>query len=100
MRRRTLLRVILGLTVLAYMPSLPTRAVADPVTSIAARAWRWEDLPGTGGLQVHSTRAVTVTWAAGVVTAGPLRLAMPDPGTGRVDAPGPGWGVALRRSAR
>lgn len=99
MKRRTLLRVILGLTLLTSLPAGLRNATADPVASIDARAWRWEDLPGTGGLQVHCTRAVTVSWAQGVVTAGVLRLPMPAPGE-RIDMPGPGWGIAVRRSAR
>ena len=102
MRRRTLLRVILGIALLALTPAVPRYASAAPapVTSLTLPAWTWRELPGTGGLQVHSTRAVTVTWEAGVVTVGGLlRLAMPGPGE-RHDMPGPGWGAAVRRSAR
>lgn len=104
MKRRTLLRVILGVTLIALLPGAALRTAAagpatDPVTSLQVPAWAWRELPGTGGLQVHSTRAVTVTWAAGVVTAGPISLPMPVPGE-RYDAPGPGWGVAVRRVAR
>jgi hypothetical protein len=101
MRRRTLLRVILGVALLALTPAVPRYAsAADPVTSLQVPAWQWRELPGTGGLQVHSTRATTVTWAAGVVTVGGLlRLTMPGPGE-RHDMPGPGWGVAVRRTAR
>lgn len=104
MRRRTLLRVILGVALLALTPAVPryasAAAVPVPGTSLALPAWTWRELPGTGGLQVHSTRAATVTWAAGVVTVGGLlRLTMPGPGE-RHDMPGPGWGAAVRRSAR
>jgi hypothetical protein len=73
-------------------------AAADP-SPLAVKAWKWTTLPGTG-IEVHSTRAVTVTWTPdGTVTA-PLALAPPpagsDRGTQHVTS-GPGYGIALRR---
>jgi hypothetical protein len=98
--RRGFLRGLLGVLAVATLPaaSAAPAAAADP-RSIAVKAWRWTELPGTG-LEVHATRAVTVTYAPdGTVTA-PLPLAPPptgsDRGTQHVTS-GPGYGIALRR---
>jgi hypothetical protein len=99
--RRGLLEGLLGGIVAASLPrACRSAAAAAPVRSLAVGAWgKWKELPGTG-LEVHATRAVTVTWTAdGTITA-PLLLTPPVTGSARGTqhvTSGPGYGLAVRR---
>lgn len=114
MRRRTLLRVILGAAFAATAAGRTAKAAPAAVKAPAAprvaggsgtaKAWQWVALPNSGGLQVHCTHPVAVTWTAqGVVTAAytvPLTVTAPAVGTPsgvHVNAVGPGYAITVRR---
>lgn len=115
MKRRTLLRAILGATaVAAFLPRwgrAPTASAASAAPtggSGTAKTWQWVALPNSGGLQVHCVApvgvgTVRVRWTAeGLTTAEyptPLTVAAPaESGVQNVTV-GAGYAITVRRSA-
>lgn len=112
MRRRTLLRILLGVVVataplVRAAPAWATRAVQVVGGSGTAKTWQWVALPNSGGLQVFCTAAtaaasVAVSWTVdGVVTAAwptPLTVTAPARPGVQVVASGGGYGISVRRA--